>query len=51
MANSKHAYYRYNVMDYCFRNKSFNKTELINYHQCTCLEREYDGEYIRLRQA
>jgi len=49
MANSKHAHYRYNIMDNCFRNKSFDKKQLIN-HINECLKREYDGEYIRLRQ-
>lgn len=49
MANSKHAHYRYNLMDDCFRNKSLNKTELLNFINEN-LEREYDGENIQLRQ-
>ncbi|WP_047549100.1 helix-turn-helix transcriptional regulator [Psychroserpens sp. Hel_I_66] len=29
MANSKHAHLRYNILDYCFRNKSFGFDELL----------------------
>jgi len=49
MANSKHAHYRYNLMDDCFRNKSLDKAELLD---CINkgLEREYDGEQIKIRQ-
>ncbi len=49
MAYSKHAHYRYNIMDDCFRTKSLSKTELLSYIN-SCLEREYDGENIQLRQ-
>ncbi len=49
MANSKHAHYRYNLMDECFRNKSFNKTDLLNFINDR-LKIEYDGESIQLRQ-
>tara|TARA_R110002049_G_scaffold1346_1_gene10228 strand:- start:10783 stop:11781 length:999 start_codon:yes stop_codon:yes gene_type:complete len=49
MANSKHAHYRYNLMDDCFRNKSFSKTELLNFINDR-LTIEYDGESIQLRQ-
>lgn len=49
MANSKHAHYRYNLMDECFRNKSLIKTDLLNFINDS-LEREYDGENIQLRQ-
>ena len=31
MANSKHAHIRYNILDYCFRNKSFKFDDLL-YH-------------------
>ncbi|MBJ7881878.1 helix-turn-helix transcriptional regulator [Gelidibacter salicanalis] len=31
MANSTHAHLRYNILDYCFRNKSFNFEELLNF--------------------
>ena len=29
MANSKHAHLRYNILDYCFRNKSYGFEELL----------------------
>ena len=29
MANSKHAHLRYNILDYCFRNKSYGFDELL----------------------
>ncbi|RXJ51083.1 helix-turn-helix transcriptional regulator [Gelidibacter gilvus] len=31
MANSTHAHLRYNILDYCFRNKSFNFEELLKF--------------------
>ena len=31
MANSKHAHIRYNILDYCFRNKSFTFEETLNF--------------------
>lgn len=49
MANSKHAHYRYNLMDYCFRNESLNKAELLEFINVR-LESEYDGETIQMRR-
>lgn len=49
MANSKHAYYRYNLMDYCFRNKSFTKEQLLDFINVR-LGSEYDGESIQMRR-
>lgn len=49
MANSKHAHYRYNLMDYCFRNESLNKAELLEFINVR-LESEYDGESIQMRR-
>jgi hypothetical protein len=31
MANSKHAHVRYNILDYCFRKRSFDFEQLYNY--------------------
>lgn len=31
MANSKHAHIRYNILDYCFRNKSFTFNEMLRF--------------------
>jgi hypothetical protein len=31
MANSKHAHVRYNMLDYCFLNKSFTFNELLSF--------------------
>ena len=30
MANSTHAHLRYNILDHCFRNKSYGFKELLN---------------------
>lgn len=49
MAFSKHAHYRYNILDYCFRKLNLNKKELLSYVNRK-LEESYDGEQIRLRQ-
>lgn len=45
MANSKHAHYRYNILDYCFSQKSFQINELLDYLNQRIQER-YDGETI-----
>jgi hypothetical protein len=49
MANSKHAHYRYNVLDYCFRKLALSKKDLL-VHLNNRLEQTYDGERIELRQ-
>lgn len=49
MANSKHAHYRYNVLDFCFRNLALSKTDLLSFLNQK-LEEQYDGEQIQLRQ-
>lgn len=49
MANSKHAHYRYNVLDYCFREMALSKKELHSFLN-NKLEQEYDGDQIQLRQ-
>lgn len=48
MANSKHAHFRYNIMDYCFRNKSFSFDGLLNYLN-ERIEEVYPGESIAVR--
>ena len=49
MANSKHAHFRYNVLDYCFRNLELSKKDLLSYLN-NRLDENYDGEQIQLRQ-
>ena len=49
MANSKHAHFRYNVLDYCFQNLQLSKAELLSYLNDR-LDENYDGEQIKLRQ-
>ena len=49
MANSKHAHYRYNVLDYCFQNLKLSKQELLSYLN-EKLDQTYGGEQIQLRQ-
>lgn len=48
MANSKHAHFRYNILDYCFRNKNFTFKELLVYVN-NRLEEVYPGEQIATR--
>ena len=48
MANSKHAHLRYNILDYCFRQKSFTFDELLNYVNERIAE-VYPGEGISTR--
>lgn len=49
MANSKHAHYRYNILDYCFRKLALTKKELLSFLNQK-LDQAYDGEQIQLRQ-
>lgn len=49
MVNSKHAHYRYNILDYCFRKLALTKKELLSFLNQK-LEQAYDGERIQLRQ-
>lgn len=48
MANSTHAHLRYNILDYCFRNKSFNFEELLKFVNEGIAEL-YPGEGISTR--
>ena len=48
MANSKHAHIRYNILDYCFRNKSFTFNEILAYINDKIAE-FYPGEGISVR--
>ena len=48
MANSKHAHIRYNILDYCFRNKSFTFNEMLAYINDKIAE-FYPGEGISVR--
>ncbi|WP_026777248.1 YafY family protein [Polaribacter sp. Hel_I_88] len=48
MANSKHAHIRYNILDYCFRNKSYNFNDLLSYVNDKIAE-IYPGEGISTR--
>jgi predicted DNA-binding transcriptional regulator YafY len=48
MANSKHAHVRYNMLDYCFRNKSFTFNELLSFVNEKIAEL-YPGEGISTR--
>lgn len=48
MANSKHAHFRYNVLDYCFRNKAFTFSQLLEYVNEKIAER-FPGEGIQER--
>jgi predicted DNA-binding transcriptional regulator YafY len=48
MANSKHAHVRYNILDYCFRNKSFTFNELLSFLNEKIAE-IYPGEGISTR--
>ncbi|RBP34231.1 putative DNA-binding transcriptional regulator YafY [Oceanihabitans sediminis] len=48
MANSTHAHLRYNILDYCFRNKSYNFEELLRYVNERIAE-YYPGEGISTR--
>ncbi|GAA4801887.1 WYL domain-containing protein [Litoribaculum gwangyangense] len=49
MAFSKHAHYRYNILDFCFRKLALSKEELKD-HLNQKLEVAYDGEQIAMRQ-
>ena len=48
MANSKHAHLRYNILDYCFRNKSLNFNEILA-HVNERIAEAYPGEGISTR--
>ncbi|KOY51929.1 helix-turn-helix transcriptional regulator [Polaribacter dokdonensis] len=48
MANSKHAHLRYNILDYCFRNKAFTFNQLLEYVNDKIAE-IYSGEGIEIR--
>ncbi|QXP63255.1 YafY family protein [Polaribacter sp. HaHaR_3_91] len=48
MANSKHAHLRYNILDYCLRNKSFTFNELLEYVNYKIADL-YPGEDISIR--
>jgi|SRR5690606_14947567 len=48
MANSKHAHLRYNILDHCFRNKSFEFKDLLDYINEKIAE-VYPGEGISTR--
>jgi predicted DNA-binding transcriptional regulator YafY len=48
MANSKHAHIRYNILDYCFRNRSFTFSELLSFVNEKIAE-IYPGEGIAIR--
>lgn len=48
MANSKHAYVRYNILDNCFRNKAFTFKELLEYVNLKIAD-VYPGEGISER--
>ncbi|MGK0411979.1 MAG: putative DNA-binding transcriptional regulator YafY [Polaribacter sp.] len=48
MANSKHAHIRYNILDYCFRNRSFTFSELLSFVNEKIAE-IYPGEGISIR--
>tara|TARA_R110001592_G_scaffold24972_2_gene95558 strand:+ start:344 stop:1339 length:996 start_codon:yes stop_codon:yes gene_type:complete len=48
MANSKHAHVRYNILDYCFRYKSFTFNELLSFVNDKIAEL-YPGEGISTR--
>lgn len=48
MANSKHAHFRYNIMDYCFINRAFDFKELFNYLN-ERIEETYPGESVSVR--
>jgi predicted DNA-binding transcriptional regulator YafY len=48
MANSKHAHIRYNILDYCFHNKSFTCSELFSFLNEKIAE-IYTGEGISTR--
>ncbi|UAM97272.1 WYL domain-containing protein [Polaribacter litorisediminis] len=48
MANSKHAHVRYNLLDYCFRNRTFTFNQLLQYINDKIAEL-YPGEGIEKR--
>lgn len=48
MANSTHAHFRYNILDYCFGNKSYNFEELLKFVNESIAE-FYPGEGISIR--
>ena len=48
MANSKHAHVRYNILDYCFRNKTFTFNQLLDFVNNKIAEL-YPGEGISIR--
>lgn len=48
MANSKHAHLRYNILDYCFRNKPLSFDELLS-HLNNLISEYYPGEGIATR--
>lgn len=47
MANSKHAHFRYNILDYCFRKLALSKKQLFSFLN-EKLKNNYDGEQIQL---
>jgi predicted DNA-binding transcriptional regulator YafY len=48
LANSKHAHLRYNILDYCFRNKNFDFDELLDYLNQKIAD-YYPGEGVSVR--
>ena len=48
MANSKHAHLRYNILDYCFREKAFDFEQLLEYTN-EKIAVDYPGEGISIR--
>lgn len=48
MANSKHSHLRYNILDYCFRYKSFKFDDLLNYLNNKIAE-NHPGEGVSIR--
>jgi len=48
LANSKHAHLRYNILDYCFREKTFNFDQLLEYTNEKIAD-YYPGEGISVR--
>lgn len=48
LANSKHAHLRYNILDYCFRNKALSFQDLLDYINNKIAE-FYPGEGISVR--
>ncbi|GGG88579.1 WYL domain-containing protein [Polaribacter pacificus] len=48
MANSKHAHLRYNILDYCFKNKAFTFNQLLEFVN-NKIEELYPAEGISIR--